>query len=232
MSKVKEVTRVKIGKYSVPDIRLFPTIYEAIKDLYENYVFDEAKDEDAVAVLLGHKSANSGAFLSKLADLRLYGLLEPRSIQVTKLAETLTHGTEEGKQEAINEAILNVPLWTELHSKFGVEVPESNFWLQLKRITGVSSLEAQKQADLVRKAYLDDMSHYKAKKEDEKMSDRETGGKIDTTTAITTSVERQANIVQNLIKEGAYDIAKNFIDFIKKKGETEVPKEEMSEEGG
>jgi transcription initiation factor TFIIIB Brf1 subunit/transcription initiation factor TFIIB len=34
-----------------------------------------------------------------------------------------------------------------------------------------------------------------------------------------TGVERQAGIVQNLIKEGAYDIAKEFIDFIKTKKE-------------
>jgi len=36
------------------------------------------------------------------------------------------------------------------------------------------------------------------------------------------SVDRQANIVADLMKEGAYDIAKNFIDFIKSKKRVEM----------
>lgn len=44
-----------------------------------------------------------------------------------------------------------------------------------------------------------------------------TGSEIDTSGAISTSAERQASIVQNLMKEGAYDIAKQFIDFVKSK---------------
>ena len=130
---------MRIGSYTIPDLRLFPKIYEAVKLIYENYQLEEIEDEDAVARLVGHKSANSGAWLSKKADMRLYGLLEPRTIKLTPLAEKLTYGTEQEKQEAINKAVLNVPLWKELYSKFGVELPESNFWVQLQRITGVTA---------------------------------------------------------------------------------------------
>jgi len=51
-------------------------------------------------------------------------------------------------------------------------------------------------------------------------------GKIDTSTATSPSVDRQANIVADLMKEGAYDIAKSFIDFIKQKKTQDEPSEE------
>ena len=54
----------------------------------------------------------------------------------------------------------------------------------------------------------------------------EAQGEFDKSTAISPSVERQASIVQNLLKEGAYDIAKNFIDYVKQKKEKETSEEE------
>jgi hypothetical protein len=87
----------------------------------------------------------------------------------------------------------------------------------LQTITGVSHLEAQKHADFVRKAYLDDISHIKPEKEEKNLEGQKSTGKIDTSTAISTSEERQAGIVEGLMKEGAYDIAKQFIDFVKAK---------------
>jgi hypothetical protein len=61
------------------------------------------------------------------------------------------------------------------------------------------------------------------KKRLEKRQNQNNGDTINKSTA-TSSMDRQANIVQNLIKEGAFDIAKDFIDFIKAK------KEEKAEE--
>ncbi len=216
---------MKIGSYSIPDMRLFPRIEGYARIIYEAYGFNEATDDNSVAIALGHKTANSGAFLSKLADLRLYGLLEPHSIKATKLAEKLTYGTDKEKQDATNKAVLGIPLWKELYSKFGVELPESNFWLQLQNITGLSHLEAQKHADFVRKAYLDDISHIKAEKEEKDMTGQEGADKIDKFTSIS---DRQANIVAGLMREGAYDIAKSFIDFVKQK----IGKEETTQEEG
>lgn len=220
---------MKIGNYSVPDLRLFPNVSEAAKIIYENYKLEEATDENSVAVALKHKTANSGAFLSKLADLRLYGLLEPRSIKATPLAEKLTYGTEEDKQEAINKAVLNVPLWREIYSKLGVKLPESNFWVQLQKITGISLLEAQKHAETVRKAYLDDISHIKAETEANKMQRQDTGGNFDIDASISQSLEAQANIVRGLVLQGAFDIAKDFIEFIKKGTEQKKPQVESEE---
>lgn len=170
---------MKIGSYSIPDIRLFPNIYNDIKLVYDNYRLEEAKDEDTVAKLLKHKRASGGTWFSKLADMRLYGVLEPRGFKLTSLAEKMTYGTEEEKQEAIKKAILNISLWKELFGRFGKEIPESNFWVQVQKITGIDPLEARNVADSLRKAYLDDISHIKPEKEVSKMPQDQDEGKIE-----------------------------------------------------
>lgn len=224
---------MKVGNYTIPDLRLFPKIHHDIKLIYENYRLAEAEDADVVAKLVGHKSANSGAWLSKLADMRLYGLLESRAIKATPLAEKLTYGTEQEKQEAINKAFMNVPLWRELFNKFGVELPESNFWVQLQRITGLDPLDAQKYADFVRKAYLDDISHIKPKKEEKKMPTAEVGAEIDTSTAISAGVLGRLETAEYgtfIFKDkGSIAVARKILDLIENKlkaEKEEIPKEE------
>jgi hypothetical protein len=212
---------VKVGKYDIPNIRLHPTLFEATKTLYEKFGSEEAPDQLTVANLLGHKTDKSGAFISKLADLRAYGLITSRGLKVTDLGKKLTYDpSDEERNNALKEALLNIPLWKELYSRFGRTLPTSNFWVELTKITGLEAPEAKRIEEIVRNAYLADFQYLKEEKklegEGKGMSPED---KVDTSTAISSSVERQASIVQNLIKEGAYDIAKNFIDFIKAKKE-------------
>jgi hypothetical protein len=224
---------VKIGSYSIPDLRLFPKIHEGIRLIYENYRLEEAEDEEAVAKLCGHKSAKSGAWFSKVADMRLYGLLESRGIKATSLAEKLTYGTDEEKQEAINKAVLNIPLWKELYSRFGVELPESNFWVQLQRITGLDPLEAQKHADLIIKAYLDDASHIKAREEAEFGGRGGMGGGIDISMSTINIQAGQFSQTIPWTKEGI-ELAKGFLDLLGKQLKTkeEKTREESPKEEG
>lgn len=219
---------MKLGEYVVPDIRLFPKIAESVKLVYENYRFEEPNDENALAVLLGHKSANSGAWLSKKADMRLYGLFESRTLRVTPLAEKVTYGTEQEKQEATNKAVLNVPLWQELYGRFGVKLPESNFWVQLQQITSLDSLEAQKYADSIRKAYLDDISHVKATKTPDTGGLGGMGDGMDISMSTINIQVGQYSQTIPLTKEGV-ELAKGFLDLLGKQLKTqkeEKPKEE------
>jgi len=219
---------VKVGKYDIPEMRIYPLLFEDTKKLYEHFKSEEAKDTLTVAQLLGHKSDKSGAFLRKLACLRAYGLIEKRGIKVTDVGKRLTYDpNEEERNRALKETILNIPLWKEFHSKWGANLPTSKFWVELTKITGLEAPDAQKVDEIVRKAYLDDIRYLKPEK---KLKGDVSGmgeeGEFDTSTAISTSPDRQANIVANLMKEGAYDIAKNFIDFIKTKKEGKEPSEE------
>jgi len=222
----KEVTRVKVGKYDIPQFRLHPNLNEATKILYENFKLDEAPNLLTVAQLLGHKTDKSGGFLTKIADMRSYGLITSRGVKVTDLGKKLTWGeTEEDKNEAYKDALLNIPLWKELYGKFGKTLPTSNFWAQLGKIAGLEPPDAKKVEEIVRKAYLDDFQYVKDEKKLEEGGSRMgEEDKFDKSKA-TPSLERQASIVQMMIKEGAYDIAKEFIDFIKAKKE-QKPEEE------
>lgn len=203
---------MKIGNYTIPTLRLFPKIYADIKLIYENYRLDEAEDMKAVSRLLGHKSP-SGAFHSKLRDMRLYGLLESRGIKVTSLAEKLTYGTDDEKIEATNKAILNVPLWKELYSRFGAELPSDNFWVQLQRITDIDPVEAQKQEDSVRKAYLDDVSHIKARKTDKSGGKPMGLEKFDVSVSTINIQAGQFNQTIPYTKKGI-ELAKGFLDLL------------------
>ena len=222
---------MKLGNYTIPDMRLFPKIFDAMKLVYETYRFEEASNEDALAQLLGHKSANSGAWLSKRADMRLYGLLEPRALKITPLAEKLTYGTEQEKREATKKAVLNIPLWKELNNRFGVELPDSNFWVQLQQITGVDSLEAQKYADFVRKSYLGDISHIELEIEPKIEGAELEAGKIDKSTAISEGVLGRVIVKDagyiDIKDKTTYEIAKAYLKlFADKLGIEETSEEE------
>lgn len=219
---------MKIGKYDIPTYRLNPKLSQATKTLFENFKSEQATDMLTVAKLFGHKTEKSGAFLTKLADLRAYGLITKRGVKVTDLGKKLTYDPSDAERnKAYKETLLNIPLWKELNSRFGKELPTSNFWVELTKITGLEAPDAQKVEETVRNAYQSDFKYVKDEKEDKTgRLDMRPSDQVDTSTAIST-VEEQANIVKGLIKHGAFDIAKNFIDFIK----TKQKKEETKEEG-
>jgi len=163
---------VKVGKYDIPQFRLYPKLVEATKTLYVTFKADEAPDLLTVAKLLGHKTDKSGGFLTKLADMRSYGLITSRGVKVTDLGKKLTYGlNDQEKNEAFKEALMNIPLWKEFYSKFGKTLPTSNFWANLKDITGLEAPDAQRVEEIVRNAYLDDVQYVKEAKKPENGGD-------------------------------------------------------------
>ena len=191
---------------------MFPKIHDDIKLIYENYRLEEANDMKAVSGLLKHKSP-SGSFHSKLRDMRIYGLLESRGIKATSLAEKMSYGTEDEKRTAINKSILNVPLWKELYSRFGAKLPSDNFWVQLQRITDIDPLEAQKQSDFIKKAYLEDISHINVRKTDKTGGKQMDFGKIDVSMSTINIQAGQFNQTIPYSKEGI-ELAKGFLDLL------------------
>ncbi len=152
---------MKIGSYEIPDYRLTDTLIEATKKIFDTYRSETAPDSNVVATLLGHKSA-SGAFLSKIASLRSYGLVEKRGIKVTELGKRIVYPTgEEDKNDAFSTAIFNIPLWKELYKTFGINLPKENFWANLNKITGLESPDSKKLEEPVRNAYIEDLKNLK-----------------------------------------------------------------------
>lgn len=151
---------LRIGNFTIPDVRLFPALVEATRKMYDAYPNEEVRDMRALAVLFDHKSEKSGTFLAKMTFLRAYGLIEGRgAVKVSEIGKKITFGTDEEKSEAMKKAILNIPLWSDLYAKFGANLPSDNFWAQLSKIAVVEAPEAQRVAEQVRKAYLEDIRY-------------------------------------------------------------------------
>jgi hypothetical protein len=155
------VVRMEVNKYHVPDFRLDPDLIDATKLLYDKYRNEEANDNLTISNLLGHKSP-SGSYFRKLAALRDFGLLEKRGVKVTNLGIRITYPTsDDEKNSALNEAILNIPLWKEFFKQYGVNLPKEKFWVDLQRIAGIAAPDAQNLENSVRNAYLNDVRNLK-----------------------------------------------------------------------
>lgn len=147
---------MKIGKYSIPKFRL-PSMLMAVQKIYDKFEGGDISPS-LIAGLLG-QPITSGGFLQKLADMRSYGLIVGRgSVKVSDIGKKVTHPeNEEEKTLALKTAICNIELWDVLFTRFGVALPEDDFWLDLKQITGAEAPEAKEKAMFIRKAYLDDI---------------------------------------------------------------------------
>jgi len=220
---------MQIGNKAVPNARL-PELIEATKTIYGKFGSREVDDE-TVSRLLGHSTSRSGAYKQKLADLRSYGLIDPRgNVRITERGRKISYpDSQKEEQEALIEAISEIELWKSIYEKYtkkGLSLP-SDFWTDIREWTGLPPDGAEKQAETVKKLYSEDIKYIKPETEAKKVGQRETLGKIDTNEATTHPLEEQADLVSGLIKHGAYDIAKQFIDFIKaKEPKKEEPKKE------
>lgn len=225
---------MQIGKYDIPEMRLYPTLVEDTKKLYENFKSEEATDLLTVAQLLGHKTDRSGAFLRKLACLRAYGLIEKRGVKVTELGKKLTYDpSEDERNKALKAIIFNIPLWKEFYGKWEANPPSSNFWVELTKITGLEAPDAKKVEEIVRNSYLDDVRYLKQTKEVEKGDlGMERPDQVDVTAAI---IEvKVGGYYQKLpYTEDGIKLAKGFLDLLENQLKSNTkPKTKASKEEG
>jgi hypothetical protein len=137
-------------------------LLDATREIYEQFKGDEVSTEH-IAPILGQKP-KSGSFLQKMADLRSYGLITGSrdKIKVTELGKQVTLFKDEAeKNAALQEIVSNIPLWRIFLDKYGYDIDEKNFWVELVRITGAERFDAQKEAKSVRRAYLKDVRYIK-----------------------------------------------------------------------
>lgn len=150
---------MRIGRYSVPPIRLYPTLIDAVRRLYNRFQDKEVSDLNEVATALNHTSAKSGAFLLKLTALRAYGLIDGRGkIHISELGASLAYPKDRSEEEkALERAVTNIPLWKELYLRFGTTLPKQGFAEELAKITGATLEEAKAKEEWIRRAYQDDL---------------------------------------------------------------------------
>ena len=148
----------KIGSYDAPEFK-FSTILKGAEKLVET-LKGNVSDEKNFITALGYNSKN-GAYLTRVSDMRKYGLLSDRGITATDLANRIVKPlTQKEKKEAINEAINNISLWKELIKRIGKkDVDEESFRLQLAEITNDRD-KAYKSASSILTLYKDILQYY------------------------------------------------------------------------
>jgi len=143
---------------------------------------------------------------------------------------------QQEQNEGLIEAITKVELWKLIYEKYtaeGLDLP-SDFWTDIRVWTGLPPEEAKNKTEIVRKVYFEDIKYIRPiiepKTEVSVMPSTEPTVEISKSVS-KTPMDETANLVAGLIRQGAYDIAKQFIDFIKAreeeklKGQKETPKD-------
>ncbi len=147
----------KIGSYNYPD-RKIAEILEAIRLIKDKLKGNMASIE-TIALALGYKGVNNGAFQHKLNDLKKYGLIEGRGKEMglSELAKTILapHNKNE-ETAAYKEMVLKVPLWRDLYEKYGSSPSDLN--IALSNLTGADRLAIEGIKENVGKLYIDAVS--------------------------------------------------------------------------
>ena len=214
---------MKIGNKSVPTTRL-PESIEAVKTIYGKFGSKEIDDE-TVSSLLGHSTSRSGAYKQKVADMRSFGLIDPRgNIRVTERGRKVSYpNNQTEEQEALIDAIREIELWKFIYDKYtkkGLTLP-SDFWTDIRLWTGLPPEEAKNQTKSVKKLYLEDTKYIKPEFEFKKEEAELGAGKIDTSTAISEGVLARFTLKDigyvDVKDKDTYDIAKAYLKVLAKK---------------
>lgn len=148
----------KIGSYEYPETKVGECLRVA-KILVKEFG-KKADNPDAFASGIGHKTANSGAFLFKIGDVRKFNLMDKREYKATNLAEILSdpkNGAEEN--EALKKMIFGVSLFKILYDKLRTTSPTvEQTRTQLMEITGDRN-KSSKEAEKIRKIYISAMTY-------------------------------------------------------------------------
>jgi hypothetical protein len=153
------LNKMQLGQHLIPETRLFPEPIQDVKTVYDSIGSDDTTSLD-LAKILGYSSNTTGAYYKRLGSLTGYGLIDKSGkFRVSELGKRIAYPESDyDKKLAIKEAVLHIPLWSELFKKFGKNPPAENFWVQIKNITGVESPIAQKAEAQVRKWYMEDVA--------------------------------------------------------------------------
>lgn len=152
---------MKIGNKEIPTMRL-PSLIPEIQKLFEKVGVGES-DAGVVAEFLGHKSSASGAFLTKVASMRDYGLLDGRGkMRISSIGEKLSEpkSSDEVRNQALIESVNKIALWKVLYDKYtkkGLSVPEADFWNDLRESCGLTIEEAKNASPVVLNAFKEDI---------------------------------------------------------------------------
>lgn len=142
----------KVGSYSYPKLNPDKAVNIA-KTLVKEHDGSPANEEH-FAQTIGHSTSNSGAYISKIADLRKYGIIQKRGLDATETAENLVFPrTDEEEREAKFEMFRNIELLNELYDELNGNTPPDNLWTIIHELTDCSRSEAKEAEEDIRDLY-------------------------------------------------------------------------------
>lgn len=142
----------KIDGNSYPDIS--PETAEDIADKLVNTFGGEPSSENAFAQEIGHKSADSGAYRGKIADVRRYGLLPSRGLEPTDLAHRVANPRDDTERDqALYDMMSHIDILQRLENHLNGQTPSGDFWRILTEITDASPKDAREKSDEIKKLY-------------------------------------------------------------------------------
>jgi hypothetical protein len=125
-----------------------------IADILVNTFGGEPSSPNAFAQEVGHKSADSGAFKMKIANVRRYGLLPGRGLEPTELAYTVADPRDdEAEQEAMFQMYRNITILNQLYDQLDGQTPGEEFWRILTEITSAEPKDAKQSASYLERLY-------------------------------------------------------------------------------
>ncbi len=148
----------KIGNYDYPETRIEECL--RIAGVLVNEFPNGVNDINAFATAIGHKSANSGGYLVKVADVRKYNLMDKRTYKSTHLADIIANPKNDSeKEDALNKMVFGISLFKLLHDRLRTKSPTvEQLRTQLIDLTSDRNT-ASKDAEKIRKVYISAMSH-------------------------------------------------------------------------
>jgi hypothetical protein len=140
----------------------------------------EPPNKEVFAQALGHSTANSGAYIKKVADARSYGLLPKQGLEATELAHRVANPKDENElYEGMFEMYENIPILRELYENLSGREPPSKLWSVLNEITDASRTEAKDASDDIEELY-EDMIRVASKRESETSDTQQTQKRVPT----------------------------------------------------
>lgn len=166
----------KIDGYKYPDISAQTAV--EIADIIVNEFGGNPSSEEAFAQEVGHSSTKSGAYRSKIADARRWGVLPSRGIEATELAFRLANPQDEvAEEEAMHELYQNISLLKQLYDHLDGRKPPSEFWRVIAEVTDTNPKEAKDTAPDIRNLY-NEMLKYELDETDEQQNSEEDDAEI------------------------------------------------------
>lgn len=148
----------QIASYKFPEIEAQDAV--EIADVLVNEFGGESNSEAAFAQALGHSSPKSGAYKSKMADARKWGVVSSRGVEATELGYRLANPRDnESKRDAMFEMYQNIQILRDLHEHLDGRQPPAEFWRILEEITGTNPKEAKDAAPDIRSLYKEMLDH-------------------------------------------------------------------------